>query len=351
MQFSPKQHVETERLETKFRGVPESGATLLDGAFQVLNKPSSGKQHRMPPPQIELFSILAEIRGWSTGFDFILVAVIVVGTILCFGVCNLRAGQSGGLSPSDAPEDVLQAIAKPTNHRRWKDTATSAPSAATVARSSAKPGIPDRPPTPPPSPGPLPQEAVPKPRSSFTPQEDGHLCPDLVVPEKQECTLLIPRILTAGRRMGEVSVADIRGSSVFRAKWEEGDAGKKISLISASQETFVFGCCGQTASSSRPGVPPTMIIQYADGRQFGSLGADATEAGSSYVVSTPRGRLWKFKGDAHLGNLNAMDGQSRLLAIAEPDFRGERCVRIGPQVDVGLMILSMMAIDLLESKA
>lgn len=234
-----------------------------------------------------------------------------------------------------------------TQNSLWKDLTAAAPGASEAT-------VPGRPSV-------MPQaqtaDAAGRVSVSATPRpsiEDAplmHLCRELVVPHGQECTLIVPRLPATGRRIGEVAVSDLRGSPVFNAKYGEGDH-RALTLFSASQEEFVFGFCRRAAGRTL-GEPPALTIYYQDGRQFGVLSSDTNEAGSSFTISTQRGCWLKFKGDLHLGNLNAMDEQSRLLAIAEPEYQNsyQRRVRIGPHVDAGLIALCMMSIDLLEHQA
>mmetsp|Transcript_64447 Transcript_64447/g.185217 ORF Transcript_64447/g.185217 Transcript_64447/m.185217 type:complete len:432 (+) Transcript_64447:13-1308(+) len=165
----------------------------------------------------------------------------------------------------------------------------------------------------------------------------AYLCPELVVPEEQECTLLVPR-LPEGGSSGQVTVDDLRGVAVFRAYYGQG---KRLILSSAAGDS-VFAFC-------RDGESGTLTIHHPSDAQFGSLRSD----GGGYTVATRRGVCMHLRGDVRLGNLNATDEQGQLLAIAEPVAKSNarRSVRIGPQVDAGLVALVLLGIDVLEQQA
>jgi len=157
------------------------------------------------------------------------------------------------------------------------------------------------------------------------------------VPEEQECTLLVPRLPEDGSS-GQVTVDDLRGVAVFRAYYGQG---KRLILCSAAGDS-VFAFC-------RDGESGTLTIHHHSEAQFCSLRAD----GGGYTVATRRGVCMHLRGDVRLGNLNATDEQGQLLAIAEPVAKSNarRSVRIGPQVDAGLVALVLLGIDVLEQQA
>lgn len=178
-----------------------------------------------------------------------------------------------------------------------------------------------------------------------------HLCPTLVVPDQSECTLLVPRLQPTGRCSGELPVKDLQGGSVFCAKYrEEGSRGKTIVLQSTSKE-FIFASC-TSATACRPSDALALSVLYSNERQFGVLSLEHTEAGNGYTLNAQHCGVWiQFRGDALFRSLCAIDEESRVLAIAEPEQQNRRRVRIGPHVDAGLISLALMGIDLLEHQA
>jgi len=170
------------------------------------------------------------------------------------------------------------------------------------------------------------------------------LCPELVVPEGQECTLLVPRLpngSAAASQASQISVDDLRGVPVFHAYF--GRQGRCLTLASAGGDSIFAFCCEDEATRG-------LTIHHSTEAQFASLRADG---GRGYTVATRRGWRVHLRGDIRLGNVNATDDQGHLLALAEPFGQGNsrRSVRIGPQVDAGLIALAILGADYLEQQA
>merc|ERR1719277_2529353 len=87
---------------------------------------------------------------------------------------------------------------------------------------------------------------IPKP---YTIQEAGgpHLCPDLVVPEGHECTLLVPCLPPANSsnaNVGHATIDDGTGSPVCQLKFSllPDTSGRRLQLSSASGDS-IFAYC------------------------------------------------------------------------------------------------------------
>lgn len=182
------------------------------------------------------------------------------------------------------------------------------------------------------------------------------LCPDLVVPDGCECILLVPRLDPCLR--GKLTVDDADGVPVFHVAAlgpaqqagggyaRQGPRGPRLVLSSTRHGGTVFAHC----QLSGPGPGASVTITDSASRPFGSLRLRASEGGRLYQAVTGTGEEVNIQADAH-GDLTATDRHERLCAIARhlPAKRARR-FRIGPFVDVGLMLLCTLGIDLLETE-
>lgn len=156
------------------------------------------------------------------------------------------------------------------------------------------------------------------------------LCDDLVVPENRECVLLVPKL-----DRDEVAINDHQGQQVFVAQRSEED-DSRIVLMSPTHEIFATV---RTARAS--GGMAALAIHGAYEKEFGILKG---MKGGDYEL-TGSGRRIRFQTSS--GRLNIVDEDTRIMALSESE-RG-RQFRIGPRVDVGLVICCVLGIDLLES--
>jgi len=187
------------------------------------------------------------------------------------------------------------------------------------------------------------------------------LCSELVVPEENECSLLLPRVFPqAGELSGQVSIDDVREMSMFhaffylpgyqpmseapppRAQWQR----QRLVLRSAVDDLTYAYCCD---APPEPGssLPGYTIYDHED-RAFGTLRPAGPNEQLGFRVHVRGDFEVSFLGDMQVGNVNATDEQGRLLAVSEAINASIRCIRIGPQVDAGFMTLAMLAIDLLR---
>lgn len=186
-----------------------------------------------------------------------------------------------------------------------------------------------------------------------------HLCPELVVPEGSECTLLVPRLPPrSSSENGQVSVDDARGVPVFRASFVLGDQqrrdNKRLILSSAAGDAVFAFCRDSEADAAGSSTRKGLTLHHHFETPFGVLRPEGRNACGGYVVVTRRGFTVQFRGDMKAGNLNATDEHGRLLGISEqfgPAGSGRRSIRIGPLVDAGLIALALLGIDLLEYEA
>jgi len=177
-----------------------------------------------------------------------------------------------------------------------------------------------------------------------------HFCADLVVPEGNECSLLVPK-LPSSRACpgGEVLIQDEQGVPVFFAAWSTLAARdtKRLILRSATDDT-VFGHCRDALLE--PGGRLAGINIYPEGQDkpFGVLCAGSGRDPDGYSVWMQSGWQIFLTGDFQSGEVKARDESGSLLAMISASGVSSRTVRIGPNVDAGLLTLTMLAMDLLE---
>eukprot|EP00930_Biecheleria_cincta_P045113 TRINITY_DN31093_c0_g1_i1.p1 TRINITY_DN31093_c0_g1~~TRINITY_DN31093_c0_g1_i1.p1 ORF type:complete len:389 (-),score=35.77 TRINITY_DN31093_c0_g1_i1:97-1263(-) len=171
-----------------------------------------------------------------------------------------------------------------------------------------------------------------------------HLCgPELVVPDGQECNLEIPSIQhqSSVHDRIELPVNDSQQSCILRGvifKAPLSD-GTRILLQSIGRDR-TWGSCRE---SSRPNC---FTVHRSNNREV--FGRIEMSAGGS-IAFHPEGlppHTVHFEGPMS-GRIRILDGHGVLLAVSEIIPRG-RAVRVGPLVDVGLVMLCQLSMDVLR---
>mmetsp|Transcript_46231 Transcript_46231/g.83285 ORF Transcript_46231/g.83285 Transcript_46231/m.83285 type:complete len:414 (+) Transcript_46231:151-1392(+) len=182
------------------------------------------------------------------------------------------------------------------------------------------------------------------------------LCPELVVPDMTECTLMLPRLSDSF----QVTIDDTRGVSVFRAEFYKKpmEDGTRLVLSSPAGDV-VFAMCRDSQAAKQlgsSGSTSSALAIYSKKDQSRPFGLIRLKEDNSFEVMTSRGQCIRFQGKWPSGSLNALDEQGQLLALSDPAQDGpggvaRRTVRIGPLVDAGLMAISYLGIDVLQMEA
>lgn len=193
-----------------------------------------------------------------------------------------------------------------------------------------------------------------------------HLCPELVVPEASECVLLVPQ-LSAFDAIDVSSVFvinDARGVPVFDASFApdvqpssaaEPGFRRRLLLSSTTQgddfDSAVFAYLREPPGRMRSGKAPheLQVCHFSD-TVFGQLAPHSQGGRGSYSVTTALGRRTIFSPGQPPAIMHAADERGRLLAVVK-SVKGETrySVTIGPMVDAGLVVLSLMGIDWLAT--
>lgn len=155
------------------------------------------------------------------------------------------------------------------------------------------------------------------------------MCDDLVVPDGRECVLFFPKF-----ERHEISINDHKGQTVLIASRGEEDNARLI-LKSPSHEVFA------TIRNARASGMAALAIHGPTDREFGML--KSLKNGDYEFLGS--GRCIRFQSSS--GRLNVVDEDTRLMALCESE-KGTRQIRIGPRVDVGLVIAAILGTELLE---
>lgn len=190
----------------------------------------------------------------------------------------------------------------------------------------------------------------------LTPVSIPHLCAELVVPEETECNLLVPELPVTSAFSGgsRVSIDDNAGVAVFHAalgfpsgqhpKSGLSSDARRLTLWSAIDGLAFASCCDAEPVA---GQPPALAIFHHSEVPFGELRPASGMGGrGTYSIVTHTGREIFLYTAAEGTCMRAEDESGRLLAMVIGV--APRSIRIGPQVDAGLMTLALLAIDLLE---
>jgi len=186
----------------------------------------------------------------------------------------------------------------------------------------------------------------------------GHLCSELVVPENNECSLLLPEIMESRfNASGVLSIDDVNGMAVLYAAYSLAERppvgphelpgnGKRLILRSALEDIILASC--KDAESETAGGPPELAIFNKTEEPFGILRATSPGPRSSYLVTLSTGKKMFIRRDIQALSSCVTDEDGWLLACSEDGGERGRTVRISPQVDAGLMTLTMLGIDILD---
>jgi len=185
-----------------------------------------------------------------------------------------------------------------------------------------------------------------------------HLCPDLLVPGNSECTLMVPQLdVAAGSR---VCISDVKGRPVLRATLGlspvlRGCRANKLSdiqrlVLSSATGDATFAYC-RNGESRAGGGRTGLVMHHSSEEPFGVLNPDSCEVGCGYSLIANAGWHIYFRIDQETGNVSAIDECGKLIAVAQPTATLTHAIRVGPQVDAGMIVLAVLGIGVLEGRA
>jgi len=182
-----------------------------------------------------------------------------------------------------------------------------------------------------------------------------HLCAELVVPEDTECNLVVPDLnLNAQGTTDRITIHDSSGLPVFHASYNlssrhsnQSSRDTKRLILWSAIDGLIFAFCRDVEAAH--GHASGLAIFHHYEVPFGVLRQNSLGDRSAYSVLMHTGREIFFYQTSEDVGFRAEDENGRLLAMVMG--LAPRCVRIGPQVDAGLVTLAMLGIDLLELDA
>jgi len=198
------------------------------------------------------------------------------------------------------------------------------------------------------------------PASTVTRSHTGpYLCPELVVPEHNECTLLVPELeISEASPNGIISIDDVNNSAVLltsysimpnppKAPYEVPGNGKRLVLRSALEDVVVASC--RDADPDPGGGPPGLTILSKTDEVCGMLRPSGPGSKNSFVVALWSGQKVLIRKDMQGHCTYATDEDGWLLAcFEEKSPEAKRMLRISPQVDAGLITLTILGTKLME---
>jgi len=187
------------------------------------------------------------------------------------------------------------------------------------------------------------------------------LCKELLVPQHCESSLLMPKPFPpVGELQGRILIEDVTLTPIFHATYylhprqgmhsDSLQCGKQPTrlMLTATADDFVYASCvdAHIAATSQSGLG--LLLQDEKGRDFGMLTPNGRSEKSGFVLKTHTELQVSLAGDLTVGKLNCTDQLGVLLASTDPHGQHQRVIRIGPGVDVGLIMLCLLGVELLR---
>lgn len=173
-----------------------------------------------------------------------------------------------------------------------------------------------------------------------------NICPNLVVPEKVECTILVPQVSSL-KSSRVIPLCDLSGGTILQlevVRHQRSDETRLL-LFSPSREIQFATCQRASVQGSRgfslhgQDVSRQAVLRGVEG---GCLLTAQQRGSIRFRISSP-------------GSINASDDDGQLLAYSDPasaDAQGlpRLTLKVGPKVDAGLMALCYVAMGLLNDE-
>lgn len=218
---------------------------------------------------------------------------------------------------------------------------------------------------------PQPAQSHQPPRQSETPGSSRrHLCPELVVPRGSECVLAVRCLVSARLQQVEFDILDVNGKPVLRVEvspqfashsrpWpSQLQRSPTVTLKSLNPRESTGGfvlcyCCNVTKEDEGSSSKRNVYIYKDDDELFAHLMKD--DIRKRYVLTSGRlGLQLLFEGNFEEHAVDISNESRELLAATEPgvmDFdpiNKYYKLRVAADVDVGLVLSGLLAIDQME---
>mmetsp|Transcript_71323 Transcript_71323/g.185980 ORF Transcript_71323/g.185980 Transcript_71323/m.185980 type:complete len:363 (+) Transcript_71323:78-1166(+) len=198
--------------------------------------------------------------------------------------------------------------------------------------------------------------------ATITDREEGQpsqtlvpLCPQLMVPASSNLRVVVPELACRRRQdtlINICSVPSLGGSPLFRARVSEGEraapGARGIYLETLEGDQQFAWVSTEELWSSPGGTAPKLLIMRPDGLQFATMKKNNR---GDYVVMCGLDVLAVFSAVSQAREARAVSGQGRLLAQIQRGVQGFCEVTTSPDIDAGLIILGLLAIDKCERAA
>jgi len=205
----------------------------------------------------------------------------------------------------------------------------------------------------------------------------GELCPELLVPESSECTLLVPHWdpqsssapQPPGRALKprKLDIKDPNGVVVLcvSVNYEEDASVHGSPYSSASSSVMLRGAHRRPPQIALGSPDDAKVFAYGRARLDGVGGEEmaiccsngalfatlvANKGGSGHSLHSLAGWEIHFKatGTAR-STVNVSDADGNLLSVIETKSGDERYLRVGPLMDAGLLVLCLVGMDVLSA--
>lgn len=200
--------------------------------------------------------------------------------------------------------------------------------------------------------------------ATITDREDGSpsqrlvpLCPQLMVPTSSYLRVVVPELACRRRQdtfINICSVPSLGGSPLFRARVSEcepaacGARGVYLETLEGDQQFAWVSTEELWSSPGKPSWSPKLTIMRPDGLQFATMKKNNR---GDYVIMCGLGILAVFSGDFQAHEAHVVSSQGRLMAQIQRGRQGCYEVTTSPDIDAGLIILGLLAIDKCERAA
>jgi len=173
------------------------------------------------------------------------------------------------------------------------------------------------------------------------------LCSDLLVQDGLECTLVLPRLALL-KTNAQVNVSDTKGGAVFRIKFSltpDRDGTRLVMSNQTGDMTFATASDSRSVQAGAQQRALSIMNPKDPSRQY----VLEDKGGGDFQVSNTVGQFIRFVSIP--GGFNAIDDQDQLLAFLDPPVRNGagQVARVGPLVDVGLIVMCFLGIGVLTS--
>jgi hypothetical protein len=176
---------------------------------------------------------------------------------------------------------------------------------------------------------------------------DSQFCPDLIVPQHNECILCMP--LNSDWANSSFEITDADGKEVLRVVTEPATAGRLWrATVTTTSGAVLAQCCEARSQASSSYSPPEFQLMRAGGQIWATL--KPYPSNDRYSLTLLAGPSLQIFGNFDNHAINITDDRNRLYANTEIgpvafDHGRQYCkVRVAPLADVGLALCGFLCV-------